>query len=188
MNRKPKKRLIYSNYPGEMYTDDDARDYLFDEYAEEEGWEKKSDIPDQRVWDEINAHDEMSWEDEKYELEKFFDGGHWILQGTLGLWNGPHRGGYTFEDFKGLARCWNNLGYISIYDKNGHFLIDAYHHDGTNHYEVKRLTDKGCEYLNNHVWDPLEATHNAIFENNFLSALPHYANIVFGCKKRESAA
>lgn len=185
MKRIPKRRLIYSNFYDEYGTFDDARQFLFEEYGDDEEWESAKDVPGDRVWDELAFQDECNWDNEKYELEKFFDPGYWILQGTFGLWYGRPRGGFTFGSFQEMAKAWDNCDYIRLYDENGHFYIDAAHHDGTNRYEVKRLTDKGLQYLNDHMWDVEEEVHDVLFGSNFYSALPHYAHEVFGCKERE---
>lgn len=186
--KKPQRRLIYSNFYDEYGTFDDARQFIFEEYGDDEEWESAKDVPDDRVWDELAFQDECNWDNEKYELEKFFDPGYWILQGTFGLWYGRPRGGFVFDSFKEMTKAWNNCDYIRLYDENGHFYIDAAHHDGTNHYEVKRLTEKGREYIENHKWDPDEEVHDVVFNSNIYSGLPHYAHKVFGCKEREWAA
>ena len=184
MKRIPKRRLIYSNFYGEMYTEDDAREYIFDNDFDEQ-FETKEDIADDDVWKEIAFMEELGWEDESSMLQDFFDNGEWILQGTFGLWWGSPRGGFTFDSFEEMAKAWNECDYIRLYDENGHFYIDAAHHDGTNQYEVKRLTDKGIDYLSNHQYDREEDIHDILFNSNFYSSLPHYAHNVFGCKERE---
>lgn len=32
-----------------------------------------------------------------------------------------------------------HLDNIKVIDRNGHLIIEGYHHDGSNHYELKRL-------------------------------------------------
>lgn len=184
MKKIPKRRLIYSNFYGEMYTEDDARECIYDNDFDEQ-YETKEDIPDNDIWKELAFMEEIGWEDESCMLRDFFDGAEWILQGTFGLWWGRPRGGFTFDSFEEMTNAWNKCDYIRLYDENGHFYIDAAHHDGTNYYEVKRLTDKGIEYLSNHAYDCEEEVHDILFSSNFYSALPHYANNVFGCKERE---
>ena len=193
LKKSPKRRLIYSNFFGEFNTEEYAREWLFEEYCNDPelagvNWESVDDIPDEMVWKELSHQDEISWEDAQYELEKFFDPGYWILQGSFGLWWGRPRGGFIFDSFKEMAKAWNNCDYIRLYDENGHFYIDAAHHDGTNCYEVKRLTEKGREYIENHKWDPDEEVHDVVFNSNIYSGLPHYAHKVWGCKEREWAA
>lgn len=182
-----KERIIYDNNYSSA-KEKDCREFLLEAYGEDEGWQTVDDIPDDRVWQEMAFTDEINWEDESYELRRFFDDGHWILQGSLGLWNGRHRGGYTFSSFGELAHSWDKCDYIKLYDENGHFCIEASHHDGTNCYEVKRLTEKGYEYLDSHTSCNREGVHDTLFNNNFYSALPHYAHKVYGCKKRDGAA
>ena len=68
---KDKEITIYDNYFN-LERENDARAYLFDDYAEEEGWKTPEDIPDERVWDEIEFQDRMQWDDMKAELETLF--------------------------------------------------------------------------------------------------------------------
>ena len=52
---------------------------------------------------------------------------------------------------------------------------------------TKRLTSKGKEYVENHLYDSDEEVHDVVFNSNFFSALPHYAHKVYGCKMKEAA-
>lgn len=87
----------------------------------------------------------------KDDLERFFNGeSTWILQGTCGCWNGNHKVGMIFEDFEEmLNKAAKDCDYIHLYDKNGHLYLKCSHHDGTNYYEIKKVTDRGVEYLAN---------------------------------------
>jgi len=53
----------------------------------------------------------------------------------------------------------------------------------TNYFELKRLTDKGDEFINSHWYDSDEETHTKAFKCNLFTALPHYAHTEWGCKK-----
>ena len=65
------ENLIYSNY----YTteaEQDARDILFSEHGEENGWNSPDEVPDNDMWDRLCWEQEVRWDDEKQELENFF--------------------------------------------------------------------------------------------------------------------
>lgn len=175
------KHTIFNNY----YSADaaqDAREYLFEELATEKGWSSADDIPDELVWDEIYFIQEMNWDDTKIELEHFFDGGDFLVYGTFGGWRGRQAAGKIIHNFLELAEAWKDCDYINLYDENGHFYIECSHHDGTNLYEVKRITNKGMELLD--PWNEHDQeTHEKIFNCNLFSALPHFAHTVYGCKK-----
>jgi hypothetical protein len=68
--------------------------------------------------------------------------------GTLGLWNGPHKiMPKQFENVRD-AVCTCLEDYNEIYeDQYGNLHIKAHHHDGTNHFIIKKVTDKGLRCL-----------------------------------------
>lgn len=184
------KHTLYSNYFWENDENgkdayDYAREYLFEEFAEDEGWETEDDIPDEKVMDTVYADAEMNFDDFKYEFGKFIKDSRngFLLCGICGLWNGTYDGGCYVNNFDDLYKFWDNCSDIKVYDENGHLYIKAGHHDGTNYAELKELTDKGCEYKDNHYWDSDEEVHEKLFNNNFYTRLPHYAHKVWGCKK-----
>lgn len=184
------KHILYSNYFWENDENgkdayDYTREYLFEEYAEDEGWETEDDVPDEKVIDTVYADDEMNFDDFKIEFGKFLRDSRngFLLCGTCGCWDGTHNGGCYVNKFDDLYKFWDGCRDIKVYDENGHLYIKATHHDGTNYAELKELTDKGAKYKDNHYWDSDEEVHTKLFNSNFYTRLPHYAHKVWGCKK-----
>ena len=182
--RTPETRTIFNNY----YDSDrfeDARQFLFDCYAEENDWEDVDDVPDDDVWQELSFQEETEWDDAKYELEKFMrENGPLLVVGSLGLWYGRCDGGKICNDFRDLAGAWQDCDYINIYDQNGHMYIECSHHDGTNLFECKLLTEKGENYAEDHSWDMYDSDlHKRLWNDSHYTHLPHYAHKVWGCKK-----
>ena len=175
------KNTIYNNYYS-TEAEDEARQFLFDERGEENGWNSIDDVPDDTVWDEIAFQNETNWEEEKHDLKKFFDADYFLVYGSFGSWRGRLPAGKVISSFGELSAAWDHCDYIHLYDENGHFHIECSHHDGTNYYEVKRLTNKGREYLSGFNLRDQKA-HEKAFNCNLFTALPHYAHKVFGCKK-----
>ena len=184
-NRIPKPRIIYSNYDLlEQYPDEEIIETLIAmEYEEDE-------ITDEMISRERDFIDGITWEEERDRLREFFNNGNkWILVGSVGRWNGVYKYGTlfdTFDDFFYISTedCW----YWKFYDKNGHLHLTCSHHDGTCHYEIKEVTDKGIQYLENweNNWDDertKEYVHTQIF--NRYSRLPRFAEKVYGCKRVE---
>lgn len=173
-----KEIVIYDNYDLLGTYEEVAKANL-----KEQGNENPSDST---IWDEINWLDNIDWNTEKEFLEDFFNNGcTWILQGTNGRWNGVYRAGTIFSDFaKMLQQATKNCDYMKIYDKDGHFFIEATHHDGINFYEVKKITEKGEKYLQNWEEDyddkrSEEYVHTQLM--NRYSVLPRFAKTVYGC-------
>ena len=184
------KHTLFSNYFWENDENgkdryDYAREYLFEEYGEDEGWETEDDISDDRVSNEVYAQSEFEWDDFKVEFGKFLKDSYngFLLVGTCGCWDGTYNGGCYVNKFDDLYKFWNGCDCIKVYDENGHLYIEASHHDGTNYAELKELTCKGSNYVLNHSWDSDREVHETLMSSNFYTRLPHYAHKVWGCKK-----
>lgn len=187
--RTPETRTIFNNY----YDNDrfeDTAEYLFDEYADEEGWDTVEDVPEDEIWREMQFSDECAWDDAKYDLEHFLkENGPMLVVGSLGLWYGNFRGGKICYNFRDLAGAWEDCDYINIYDQNGHLYIECSHHDGTNMYECKLLTERGEQYAEDHGWDMYDSElHEKLWNDSHYTHLPHYAHKVWGCKKTAYSA
>ena len=180
--KKPRKRIIYSNYNlDEDYPDECLKERLLDDgYAEEE-------ITDEMLWNRRYEYDEVDWDCARSELTDFFeDGSTWIAVGTCGLWTGNHAAGTVFRKFNELLDGLKDCDYFEFYDENGHLYMKGDHHDGTNAFEIKRVTDAGVKYYDNweSSWDDdrsEQEVHKQIFER--YSTLPRFAENVYGCKK-----
>ena len=174
--------IIYNNY--DLWEDyaEDCKDFLLEEYPDEE-------INDNALWEEIYFQDNLNWEEEHERLKEFFNGhGYFLLTGTVGRWNGTRAAGYVFNDFDDMFyKAVKDCNYIKLWDENGHFYIECSHHDGTNLFEIKRINEKAYNFIDNwaHNWDDdrtEKQIHNIVWNSNFLSSLPHYARTVYGVK------
>lgn len=174
------KYVLYSNYYG-WISEDEIRKYLWDcEYIDH-----LDEATDDMIYDAMHELERMYWDDISYELKHFFDEGNaWLLTGSTGRWDGNYRGGYVFNTFEEFCKCLKDCDYIEITDNKGHLYVKGSHHDGTNHYEIKRVSDFGCEWYDNHSWDMYEEElHTKMWNNNFMTSLPHFARDVYGCKE-----
>lgn len=181
MLREPVQRIIYDNY----YLWDDENVAYAKEDLEDEG---NNNPTEEDIWEKISDIDASNYDDEMERLEEFFDDGStWILRGTSGRWDGTYEAGIIFTDFVSTFRkAIQDCDYIKLYDENGHFYLMCSHHDGTNHYEIKKLTEKGVKYLENweEDWDDKRTEryiHDMIMKK--YSVLPHFAHKVYGCPK-----
>ena len=174
------KHTLYSNYYG-WISEDEIRQYLWDcEYIDH-----LDEATDDMIYNTMYELERMYWDDISYELKHFFDKGDaWLLTGSIGRWDGIYRGGYIFNTFEEFCKCFEDCAYIEIADNKGHLEIKCSHHDGTNFYEVKRVSNFGCEWYDNHSWDMYEEElHTKMWNNNFMTSLPHFARDVYGCKE-----
>ena len=176
---KKKKIVIYDNY---FYCErfDETKQFLFDEYAEDNNWQTVEDIPDDRVFDEMDFQDKCYWDDFEREMEKLLEHNVYIMTGTCGRWNGPCSGGSFICSFSDFIKAIQHLDYLEIYDENGHLYIKGSHHDGNDFYEMKRLTNKGRELADNNYYAHDRQLHTTIMNTNFYSALPRLSKAIFG--------
>lgn len=185
MNRNAKERVIYDNYSlWEKYPDDEIIEALV-EFGED-----KELITDEMIWNKRYFYDEIDWEDEKENLKDFFlnHGRKWMIFGEVGRWNGVYKSGTLFETFDDFFyKATEDCAYWKFYDENGHLYLTCSHHDGTCHYEIKEVTDRGIQYLENWEYGNDDRTeeyvHTQIF--NEYSRLPRFAERVYGCKRFE---
>lgn len=94
----------------------------------------------------------------------------YVICGTLGTWRGP-RSVERLEPenlYNAVMLCLKNCDDYSIYCDNGEIHIKAAHHDGTNEFYIKMLSQKGIENLANYNaggwWDFFDTSDPANFE------------------------
>lgn len=177
-NRIAKERIIFDNYDcSEEY--EEARQYLIDEGNEEPS--------DSEIWDELYFQNEMQWYDTKEELDKFFDGKTVGFFGAIGRWNGVFRAGKIGEFWKLYYEATRDCDYIKISDENGKLFLRCSHHDGTNFFEIKEITNKGYDYLERWEYGTDDRAESEVHEQIYkrYSHNPNFAHKVYGCRARE---
>ena len=185
MNKMVKERIIYDNYDlSEMYPDEDLK-----EQALECGWvDDEEEITDNMLWKWRYEEDEIDWDAAKTELKNFFDGKTVGFFGAVGLWHGTYKAGKVGEFWKLFYEAIKDCPYFKITDENGRMYLTCSHHDGTNHFEIREVTDKGYEYLDRweYNWSDKRSeaeVHNQIYKR--YSKNPNFAHKVYGVKVRE---
>ena len=176
---KVKERIIFDNYdPEEAYPDKKIKEMLLecDGYTEEEIY--ASDIQERRNWEM-----ESWWDIEQENITNFFKGKTIMISGSIGRWDGTRQGFNIGEFWHLFCEYTKDCGYWKLYDENGHFYITCSHHDGTNCYEVREITEKGEKYLDRCDCDWRNPNFNQLM--NKYSRLPRFMEKVFGCKARE---
>ncbi len=174
-----KEIILYDSYYSTK-KEQETRDFIFDSRADDEGWKTKEEIPDKLVLDEMEFQDSMSWIDLKENLEPFFENGYFLLTGYFGSWHGRLDGGNFIRSLNDLLTVIQHCDDIRMIDRNGHFIIEGSHHDGSDRYELKRLTRKGYELANSNYFAKDRKLHNTLMNTNFYSALPHFAEQIYG--------
>ena len=177
MKKVAKERVIFDNYD----LDEETREFCEENFGEE--------YSEQQFYEAMNRVEEEMWGIAKEELEDFFkDIEHIGFFGEIGRWNGVYRGGKINIDFwKLFGGAVEDCMYIKIYDTNGHMHLTCSHHDGTCHFEIKEVTEKGWEYYNNWVYGDDDRSEEYVMTQIFerYSKLPNFAHKVYGNKVRE---
>lgn len=179
--RKPKERIIFDNYDIKEIWSKMARD-IFSADGDENPSEEE-------LWDVMDYLSTDRWNEVRLDLSLFCFGSNWIMVGINEKWNGKFAAGTVFDDFTEMfCKAAEDCDYWKIWDENGHLYFQCSHHDGTNLYEIKRVTEKGEAYLENweNNWDDKrseEYIHKKIMEK--YSVLPRYAETELGLPKRE---
>ena len=133
-----KKNVIYKS-PGlytkkeleEIKNDYDCRDITNGEYndIDEEDIQEYNDVE----WN-YSFGDEASWKDTELDNQEI------VVLGTLGLWNRAPKVKKVFDSLsKAISACLDGMDDVEIFeDQYGNLKIDGYHHDGCNHYILKK--------------------------------------------------
>ena len=68
-----------------------------------------------------------------------------VVCGTVGTWRGDRAiCAKRFDNMKdAIYACVNRCDHAVISQRASNILVDGYHHDGTNHFEIHVLNDKG---------------------------------------------
>ena len=127
----------------------------------------------------IDDTNTMYLEDECYNVE-CYEKEHgtktYVILADLGLWNGRAEGGKIIKGlWNAISKCFED--YNHIYEYKRRLCVDAIHHDGTNHFQIKELTPKGLEYVENHPYMSDRELHQRLFKDS------HYSHEVTMFKK-----
>lgn len=181
-----RKNRIFSNY-----NPDDYREGAIENLMENCGYKSAEEISEDTIWEEIYLMLDDYWTDEQYNIEEYLSGKSLLVCGSVGLWDGRFAAGKIVSVDK-LWDCLNDCGYWEVYDEGGHLHIKGSHHDGTNCFEVKVLTEKGEELWDKWCYDDCprwnklseREVHRKLWENSKYSHVPHFAKNVYGCSER----
>lgn len=172
-------KRIFTLFDNSDYSETYAeiRKELYERFAEEYDWDYEIDVPDDMIQAEIAFREEIDFQYFKDKFTQLLSAGYCLLVGTCGRWNGPAKGGKFIETYNDFASAISHLDYLKIEDNNGHLYIYGYHHDGSDHYEIKQLTAKGYEYARNNYFAHSRKLHETIMNNSFYSRLPRLASL-----------
>lgn len=141
-----KEQIYFNNYDGYDYE-------TIKETLIEDGYDEPSE---EQVYSRMSDWEYYDWMDMIHELKDKICSSV-LVTGTCGTWRGNFAGGKVFSEsdlYKNedsllehiLNKAGKDCNYFKIgLNEQGNMFIQCSHHDGTNYYEVKNLTDKGWQ-------------------------------------------
>ena len=162
MKKAKKVKEIWS-----FNTYDWDREEMKQEYEEVYG-----ETPNEEELDRfIEDTNDMYLNDERNNVE-FYEKQHgqkiYIILADLGLWYGHAEGGKIIKGlWNAISECFE--AYNHIYEYRCRLYVDAIHHDGTNHFQIKKLTPKGLEYIEKNPYMSDRELHQRLFRDSHYS-------------------
>lgn len=96
----------------------------------------------------ITEYDADHWAEVFGDLKTFFGSDNTcLISGIIARWDGRYRYEAMFEDFeKVYSGVTKDCDFIRITDQAGDLCITCSHHDGTNSFVIRKITDAGIDY------------------------------------------
>ena len=182
-----KKLIIKTKKVNEIWNYDTSkwdREEMFREFEDVHCYE-----PDDVDLDEyIEEENRMNLEAEMDNVT-FYEREHgaktYVILADLGLWNGRAEGGKIIKGlWNAISKCFED--YNHIYEYRRRLCVDAIHHDGTNHFQIKELTPKGLEYVENHPYMSDRELHERLFNDSHYSHEVTLFKTIYGWKGGEN--
>lgn len=169
-----KKKMIWS-YDTYNWDKDDAK-ATYKEFYER-------DPSEQELEDLIYEENQRYLEDEQGNIEFYEETHgvkHYVILADLGLWYGHRDGGKIVKGlWNAISACFED--YNEIYQDGKRVKVTAHHHDGTNCFEIRELTDKGIEYMERHEDDMSDRElHTRLFKDSHYSHEVSMFNEMYG--------
>lgn len=121
-----------------------AREALLEDHEEDE-------ITEDMIWRWIYDVMEVDGSDFWRAVELVSDG-PWLVIADLGTWRGRFPGGRVFDTLRqAVSTICNDMEYVTIEETDrGSVHATCVHHDGRNHFDVYRLSERGKAWYENH--------------------------------------
>jgi hypothetical protein len=162
--KKETTKMIYTD---SIWKSWETTEKMREEYGEchELSKEELEEIDDETIFDWCHETLNDYWNDFKINLGCYGESKQYLILANLGLWDGQHDGGKIVQGL--LNSIWKTLEDTNtIYeDGRGVLKVEAKHHDGTNHFTIYELTEKGEVFAENNCYMDDRELHQKIFDN-----------------------
>lgn len=104
-------------------------------------------ITDDDVWDSIHDCEDEDWCMCKHYLEDTCGDSKVLVKGSIGTWRGNFEGAKIFDDIlDALTACIKDCDYFKVEQLGNRTIkVTSSHHDGTNEFYLKKLTERGWQ-------------------------------------------
>ena len=116
------------------------------------------------------------------EIEQTYGDELFVVTGTCGTWQGAKAGGKVVKGLRGIMECAASCDYIKLTDEDGALHIKGHHHDGTNYFVARLLTDRGNAWYYKQDCCCNQYTCETLSGSNYYSKKVWYARDVYGHK------
>lgn len=109
--------------------------------------EEDPNLDDFIAWQLARAATDWDLDVTKGRINAQMNEGVFYVSGTFGAWDGPRRVASFVDDVEDLFRtiAIRSDSFLVIETEGPHLYITQHHHDGTNYYELRRLSPKGLQ-------------------------------------------
>lgn len=132
---------------------DTMRDVEWDEIREHCEGNDIETLPKEgtkEYWGIVGHIKDWEWDDFIFNLKHCLENERFIITGTLGLWNGSHDIYATVKDglYEAVMYCISeSILDVDVHFNDGIIEVNCHHHDGTNCFEIHRLSYLGKKEL-----------------------------------------
>ena len=144
---------------------DNYREAFDIDETEEVDMDKVRDFAD---WTNLNYLSDLDYEFDRYDNRTGLPSVY-VIVAQIGRWNGVFDGGKVVYGLKNaIHMCFED--YNKIYQEGKMLKVKAVHHDGTNFFKIKQLTEKGYDYyMKNEPWMNDRELHERLFNDSHYS-------------------
>ena len=174
-------RTIFKTYgmysPDELEVEEEyAKEFLMENMLEND--EVKDEPSDEEITQEIYDRIEMTYGDEKLNLNKRLNG-RILAIANLGLWNGRRSGYKILGDNLNEILTGFGCDEWQVVDNGFNIVADGYHHDGHNYVEYREIKeDTNYEVLLNKLYSNEPVSRKDI--NRYTRSIRKYVKEIYG--------
>lgn len=131
---------------------------ILDEYKDIEEmrscFDIEEDVSDNEVMEIIQENKNLDFDAFMELIKVRHNEGTFIIYGDLGLWHGRKTGYKRTETLtSALYACFEDLANFIIKDEDGELIVSGSHHDGSNTFTIRKVTDRGLKFIDTHEFD-----------------------------------